>query len=655
DCSNAGPNAVTLTVEDIAGNQASCVATVTVEDNIDPSITAPADVTASADATLCSASGVVLGSASASDNCGVDNVSDDAPATFPVGTTTVTYTAVDAAGNSSFDTQTVTVTDDEAPFVNCQDIVAELDANGIAIITADQLDNGSTDNCGIASLSLSNNQFDCTNLGINQVTLSVTDIHGNTASCIAAVDVQDNQAPTIICNTPLDVSNIGGECGAFVTYSVPTATDNCEVDVITQIGGLGSGALFPIGVTTEIYQVTDPAGNLSTCSFTISISDVEAPVANCTNATVQLDETGNGSLLPQDIDNNSSDNCEIISFDLSQSTFTTADIGLVNVLFTVTDAAGNSDNCFADVTVLPFECTVDGGTISTQDERLNLCLGDGQDNFIQVSISGNVGLGRFGLINSSTNQVVFSNFSGVFNMENFPAGTYNIVHASVASPSQYQGVQSISDLEGCFDISNAIGVSSFLLNAGTITTDGPTTICNDDGVPSVLTFDVNDDVGINSRWAVLNEEGTNLLANNSTGTFNFELASVGVYRVIHASWGDFPGGQISISNPTGCVQFSDPIFITVESCTAALPTLSSNPNPTAGMSHVQFSVPESMAVLLDVYDLSGRHVKTIHNANALEGQTYRYDFDGTVLPNGVYIYRMTAGSEVIINKFMIAR
>jgi hypothetical protein len=40
---------------------------------------------------------------------------------------------------------------------------------------------------------------------------------------------------------------------------------------------------------------------------------------------------------------------------------------------------------------------------------------------------------------------------------------------------------------------------------------------------------------------------------------------------------------------------------------------------------------------------------------ANEGQEYRFDFDGTYLANGVYIYRLTTENDVVIEKFMIAR
>jgi hypothetical protein len=84
-------------------------------------------------------------------------------------------------------------------------------------------------------------------------------------------------------------------------------------------------------------------------------------------------------------------------------------------------------------------------------------------------------------------------------------------------------------------------------------------------------------------------------------------------------------------------------------------TLTSYPNPTNGISQVVFKVGTTNRTTIEVYDMSGRSVGTLFNQEAQAGEEYRLDFDGTSLPNGIYIYRMTTGDEVIMDKFMIAR
>ncbi len=89
--------------------------------------------------------------------------------------------------------------------------------------------------------------------------------------------------------------------------------------------------------------------------------------------------------------------------------------------------------------------------------------------------------------------------------------------------------------------------------------------------------------------------------------------------------------------------------------TESINTLTSFPNPTAGHSQVVFATSATERTLVEVYDMNGRNVETLFNQVAQQGQEYRIDFDGTDLPNGVYVYRMTTNNETIIDKFMIAR
>ncbi len=109
-----GVTTITWTATDTSALSASATQTVTVTDGTPPTITAPANVTAVAGAT-CSAT-VNPGAPTASDSCSAVTVgsarSDSQPLSspFPLGTTTITWTATDAAGNSASATQTVTVT-----------------------------------------------------------------------------------------------------------------------------------------------------------------------------------------------------------------------------------------------------------------------------------------------------------------------------------------------------------------------------------------------------------------------------------------------------------------------------------------------------------------------------------------------------------------
>ncbi|MCG2420495.1 HYR domain-containing protein, partial [Aequorivita sp. F47161] len=168
-----------------------------------PTIVCPANITASNDPGTC---GAVVNFAGVAFDVEDGNISGDIVATpasgsvFPVGDTTVTLTVTDSDGNTEDCSFIVTVEDNEDPVAVCQDITIDLDpVTGMATITAADLDNGSMDNCAIASMTLDVSSFDCSNVGPNTVTMTVTDTAGRTATCTSTVTVQDVTAPEVFC------------------------------------------------------------------------------------------------------------------------------------------------------------------------------------------------------------------------------------------------------------------------------------------------------------------------------------------------------------------------------------------------------------------------------------------------------------------------
>ncbi|WP_321996537.1 gliding motility-associated C-terminal domain-containing protein [Draconibacterium orientale] len=197
NCANSYTLTRVWTATDDCGNETSFTQTVTVSDNTAPTFneTLPtAEITAECDDV---AEAVVL---TATDNC-----DSDVPVEFTETRTdgncensytlTRTWTATDDCGNETSFTQIVTVSDNTAPEVTCNDITVQLDANGVATITVDDINGGATDNCGtIATMFISQETFNCDNVGENQVTLTAIDGCGNEATCTATVTVEEGDA-----------------------------------------------------------------------------------------------------------------------------------------------------------------------------------------------------------------------------------------------------------------------------------------------------------------------------------------------------------------------------------------------------------------------------------------------------------------------------
>ncbi|MCP4048617.1 MAG: BspA family leucine-rich repeat surface protein, partial [Gammaproteobacteria bacterium] len=123
---------------------------------------------------------------------------------FPVGTTPIGYSVSDAVGNTGSCSFTVTVGDNVAPVAICQDLTLNLDGTGNAGITTNDINNGSSDNCGLQSISVSPSTFNTGNVGQNTVTLTATDNVGNVGTCTATVTVLPN--PTTTFNTEWTVT-----------------------------------------------------------------------------------------------------------------------------------------------------------------------------------------------------------------------------------------------------------------------------------------------------------------------------------------------------------------------------------------------------------------------------------------------------------------
>jgi gliding motility-associated-like protein len=109
---------------------------------------------------------------------------------LPTSATPLTYQAISTNGSTGcFSSASITLSDTIAPIVITTPVSVLLNASGTATITAAQVNNGSTDNCGITTLVVTPSTFTCANIGPNTVTLTATDASGNTTSVTAIVTV----------------------------------------------------------------------------------------------------------------------------------------------------------------------------------------------------------------------------------------------------------------------------------------------------------------------------------------------------------------------------------------------------------------------------------------------------------------------------------
>lgn len=270
-----GDTTVNCTATDARGNGPTATSfVVNVFDLIPPDITAPPDQTFEATALLTPLTSADYGTATATDAVGLDTLSNDAPATFPLGATDITWTATDTSGNSSTAISTITVVDTTAPVLTTPDnLTAEATSAAGAIVgfTASATDLVS----GAVAVDCTPASGTTFALGTTIVNCGATDGVGNTAAGSFTVSVVDTTAPVISGANNL-VLEATSPAGAVATFG-PTATDSVDPNVPVSCSA-ASGDTFPLGTTTVTCSARDDSGNGASASFTVDVRDTTAPV-----------------------------------------------------------------------------------------------------------------------------------------------------------------------------------------------------------------------------------------------------------------------------------------------------------------------------------------------------------------------------------------
>ncbi len=334
-----------------------------------PTIICPADIEASTDAGLCSAA-IDPGTPSAEDDRGpvtIEGVrSDGAPlsAPFEPGTTTIQWTATDAAGNSSECTQTIAVIDREPPAFDCPASMQVANDPGLCSAALTIETPTAFDNCGIASiegvrsdgLALS----DPYPVGTTAIRWTAIDIHGNSASCEQAIAVADAEPPAIECPKDLAVSNDPGACSATLAIETPAAFDNCGIASIEgkRSDGLDLKQPFPVGTTYIVWTARDAHGNSASCTQKIEVRDTEPPaiVKASIDPAVLVPAAGSCAAVMPAAQVLATDNCgdlKTLKVEQQPAPGTLLAPGTYSVTIAVTDGSGNGATTTLSLTVLP--------------------------------------------------------------------------------------------------------------------------------------------------------------------------------------------------------------------------------------------------------------------------------------------------------------
>ncbi|MEO6758387.1 MAG: HYR domain-containing protein, partial [Saprospiraceae bacterium] len=314
-----GTTNVTYAATDAGGNTGYCNFTVKVNDNVAPTVNVTTCPTGT-DGSISNTQGV-CGAAYfwnapqyvATDNCSPNvAVTSNYPSgyVFPVGTTTVMYTATDGSGNTAtFCAFSVSVQDVQSPSMTCPVSATINTAPGTCVANVNVVSPSASDNCSVSvtetdamGMPLGSTLPRTQTLSPGQTSFyfKATDNSLNAVSCSYTITVVDNEKPKFSgCPSNVDMPADNNGCTKSVTWATPTVTDNCTAFTssttytavitgsttgsTTSTSGTNNMMLFNEGLSTVTYTVSDQATvpNSATCSFTVRVTNTTPPTITC--------------------------------------------------------------------------------------------------------------------------------------------------------------------------------------------------------------------------------------------------------------------------------------------------------------------------------------------------------------------------------------
>ena len=301
-----------------------------------PTIMGPDDVLVEASGLLTS---VNIGDAMATDENGILSLSNNAPSSFPLGTNTIIWTAIDGVGNMAIASQIVTIQDTTPPLISPLDNItleARSDTENIVSLVVPE----TSDSVGVYSIT--NDAPEVFPLGETLVTWTATDIIGNSSTFIQSVYLIDSISPRIAFTNDL-VIEASSTNENLVDLITPETSDSVGVYSITN----DAPEVFPLGETLVTWTATDVSGNSASTTQTISVIDTTVPIIEILNYEIEAN-ISNGA----DIFLSSPIILEIQDVELTNDAPEVFPLGETLVTWTATDVSGNSASTTQTISVI---------------------------------------------------------------------------------------------------------------------------------------------------------------------------------------------------------------------------------------------------------------------------------------------------------------
>lgn len=595
----------TIYVSDAEGNIGSCIVNVVAADTVAPVITCLSDTTVATvnpcDLTIPDLSAEYTATDACTPSGPFTFEQFPAAGTTATGMITVMTTITDPFGNEAYcytnvrpnDVTPATVTCPADQTINNGTNCSYTLPNYTGLVTVN-------DNCPFYGLVQTPPAGATIGSGTNTITMIVTDAGQNISSCTFTVTVNESVPPAIIC--PPAIST----CDAEVTYSAPNGSDNCLFAITqTDASGLTSGSVFPEGITTQTYTITDSSGNTASCSFTIEILDNPDPavitvdsIEMCNifttpvSASAVTPGTGSWQVLTgagtfADATSNS-------------TTVSGLSAGTNELIWTVTseDCGSVHDTLVVIASPLPSQANV-------QDTML-YCAGSGQ--LLQAS-TPTAGVGTW------------SNATGI---------QFDDVHAPITTISNVNGGTHIVVWTVNSGTCPSSSDSMVLITPGYAMIDQPDTVLCESDLPWFLSGSApQDDQSV--IWTTITGETS--LSSKYMNEIYLNAASIGSVVLVY-----------NLSHPV-CGSSSDTLELFIQACDGLISDIPTLFTPNADGKNDYFDVPNLG------YLYPGCRVEIYNRWGGLvfESDGYALPWDGTFkgeeVPMGTYFYHIDLNNE----------
>ncbi|MCC6726742.1 MAG: T9SS type A sorting domain-containing protein [Saprospiraceae bacterium] len=487
----------------------------------------------------------------------------------------------------------ITINDTEVPTVATQNLVLTLGSDGTATVTASQINNGSADNCSIATMTIDQGSFTCADLGTRQVTLTVMDEAGNESTGTATVEIVDEAAPSIsVQNIALSLDENGA---ATLEPSMldNNSTDNCGIAERTV--DMSSFSCANIGQNAVVLTIADASGNTAAGTAIVTVQDNIAPAMTCPSNMVLPNCDAVAEFAAVQVSDNCAGNL-VATQTAGMPSGATFPVGITVQTFKADDGHGNQNTCSFTVEVLPaMQVSLDANDVS--------CNGQSDGKVVATVNGGSQGY-----------TYLWSNGATTESIIGLPAAQYTV---------------SVTDAAGCTSVQSVTVAEPTVVSSLPISIT-PETVGQQNGAIDV------DVTGGTQPYSYL---WTAPNGNEISTEQDVDGLAAGIYT-------------LEITDDNGCVSLH---YFTVQSVSSVGQrqlerAISLFPNPTSGHVTIAFEEVDAMEAGIALYDLTGKLVTYFNNANIAAGQ---FRMDVSSYTEGLYLVKIMVENQIVTKRLVV--